>query len=95
MSDKINEETGVGTTGHEWDGIEEWNNPMPRWWVWTFYVTIIWAIAYTIAYPAWPMISGATAGLLGYSTRAEVAGTDRRGRRRRTRRWKPSWPASI
>ena len=71
-SDKKNEH-GFGTTGHEWDGIEEWNNPMPRWWVWTFYATIVWAIAYTIAYPAWPLVSGATAGLLGYSTRAEVA----------------------
>ncbi len=61
------------TTGHEWDGIEEFNNPLPRWWLWTFYLTIIWGIGYTIAYPAWPMISSATAGVLGYSTRAEVA----------------------
>lgn len=66
-------EHGYGTTGHSWDGIEEWNNPMPRWWVWTFYATIIWGIGYTIAYPAWPLISEATPGLLGYSTRAEVA----------------------
>ena len=61
------------TTGHAWDGIEEFNNPLPRWWLWTFYLTIIWGIGYTIAYPAWPLISGATSGLLGYSTRAEVA----------------------
>lgn len=61
------------TTGHVWDGIEEYNNPLPRWWLWTLYVCIIWAIGYTIAYPAWPMIKGATAGVLGYSTRAEVA----------------------
>lgn len=61
------------TTGHSWDGIEEFNNPLPRWWLWTFYVTIIWAVGYSIAYPAWPMINGATAGILGYSTRAEVA----------------------
>ncbi|MEL6913139.1 MAG: cytochrome-c oxidase, cbb3-type subunit III [Pseudomonadota bacterium] len=63
----------VETTGHEWDGIEELNNPLPRWWLYTFYLTIIWGIGYTIAFPAWPMISGATEGLLGYSTRAEVA----------------------
>ncbi len=63
----------VETTGHEWDGIEEYNNPMPRWWVWTFYATIIWAIGYTIAYPAWPLINGATPGLLGWSTRGDVA----------------------
>lgn len=61
-----------GTTGHSWDGIEELNNPLPRWWLWTFYATIIWGIAYTIAYPAWPLISGATPGVLGYSTRAEL-----------------------
>jgi len=61
------------TTGHEWDGIQEYNKPMPRWWLWTFYVTIVWGIGYSIAYPAWPLINGATAGVLGYSTRAEVA----------------------
>lgn len=75
MSDPANKknELGHGTTGHQWDGIEEWDNPMPRWWLWTFYATIVWGIAYTIAYPAWPMISSATSGVLGYSTRAEVA----------------------
>lgn len=61
------------TTGHEWDGIEEFNNPLPRWWLWTFYATIIWGIGYTIAYPAWPGISSATAGVMGWSTRANVA----------------------
>ena len=61
------------TTGHSWDGIEEFDNPMPRWWLWTFYITIIWGIGYTIAYPAWPLVSSATAGLLNYTTRGEVA----------------------
>ena len=61
------------TTGHEWDGIREYDNPLPRWWLWTFYATIVWAIGYTILYPAWPLINGATPGLLGYSSRAEVA----------------------
>jgi cytochrome c oxidase cbb3-type subunit 3 len=65
--------TGTPTTGHEWDGIKELNTPLPRWWLWTFYGTIVWAIAYSIAYPAWPLINSATAGLLGYSSRAEVA----------------------
>ena len=74
MSEKpIDETTGIETTGHTWDGIKELNNPLPRWWVWTFYLTLIWGVGYTIAYPAWPMISGATSGFLGYSTRAEVA----------------------
>ncbi len=63
----------IPTTGHVWDGIEELDTPMPRWWLWTFYATIIWGILYTIFYPAWPMISKATPGLLGYSTRAELA----------------------
>ena len=61
------------TTGHEWDGIEEFDNPMPRWWLWSFYATIIWGVLYTIAYPAWPLINGATAGVLGWSTRGDVA----------------------
>jgi cytochrome c oxidase cbb3-type subunit 3 len=60
------------TTGHVWDGIEEFDNPMPRWWLWTLYICIVWAIGYTIAYPAWPMIKGATPGLLGWSTRGDV-----------------------
>ncbi|MDG1119109.1 MAG: cytochrome-c oxidase, cbb3-type subunit III [Flavimaricola sp.] len=70
---KTPEQKEIGTTGHSWDGIEELNNPLPRWWVWILYATIVWGIGYTIAYPAWPMISGATPGLLGYSTRANVA----------------------
>ncbi|MBT8155336.1 cytochrome-c oxidase, cbb3-type subunit III [Epibacterium ulvae] len=63
----------VPTTGHSWDGIEEFDNPMPRWWLWTFYICIVWAIGYSIAYPAWPLVSSATTGLLGWSTRANVA----------------------
>lgn len=61
------------TTGHEWDGIQEFNNPLPRWWLWTFYACIVWGIWYVIAYPAWPMINGATEGYKGFSTRANVA----------------------
>ncbi|HWK66635.1 MAG TPA: cytochrome-c oxidase, cbb3-type subunit III [Rhizobiaceae bacterium] len=73
MNEKqIDEVSGVATTGHEWDGIKELNNPLPRWWLWTFYATIVWALAYTIAYPAWPMLRSATSGLLGYSSRADI-----------------------
>lgn len=61
------------TTGHSWDGIEEFNNPLPRWWLWIFYACIVWAIWYSIAYPAWPGVKSATAGYLGFSTRAQVA----------------------
>ncbi len=63
----------IETTGHSWDGIEEYNNPLPKWWLWTFYLTIVWGLIYTIAYPAWPLIRGATPGLLGFSTREDVA----------------------
>ncbi len=65
--------TGTDTTGHEWDGIKELNTPLPRWWIMTFYATVVWALGYTIAYPAWPMLHSATSGLLGYSSRADVA----------------------
>lgn len=70
---RVDEATGTETVGHEWDGIEELNNPLPRWWVWILYLTIIWGIGYTIAYPAWPMLSRATSGVIGHSTRADVA----------------------
>ena len=74
MADKRKDDaTGIETTGHSWDGIQELNNPLPRWWLWTLYLTIIWGIGYVIAFPAWPMISGATTGVLGWSTRANVA----------------------
>jgi cytochrome c oxidase cbb3-type subunit 3 len=61
------------TTGHVWDGIREYDNPMPRWWLWVFYLTIVWGLAYTVLYPAWPLVSQATRGLWGGTTRAEVA----------------------
>jgi cytochrome c oxidase cbb3-type subunit 3 len=61
------------TTGHSWDGIEEYNNPLPRWWLWTFYICIVWALGYMVFYPAWPLLTQATPGVLGHSTRADVA----------------------
>ena len=69
----IDKVTGTATTGHEWDGIKELNTPLPRWWVITFYATIIWAVGYWIVYPAWPMLWGHTTGILHYSSRADVA----------------------
>jgi cytochrome c oxidase cbb3-type subunit III len=68
----IDHATGKSTTGHEWDGIKELNTPLPRWWLITFYLTIVWAIGYWVVYPAWPLISSHTTGLFGYSTRADV-----------------------
>ena len=74
MSDhdkEIDQLSGVETTGHEWDGLKELNNPLPRWWLWTFYATLIWGIGYWVVYPAFPLISGYTTGILGYSSRAD------------------------
>jgi len=77
MSDKeIDEPTGTETTGHAWDGIKELNNPLPRWWLIVFYITVIWAIGYWIFMPAWPGlpgIGGYTKGLREHSERANVA----------------------
>ena len=64
--------TGTDTTGHEWDGIKELNNPLPRWWLWTFYATVIWSVGYMIAYPALPFVGDAFRGALDYSSRANV-----------------------
>jgi cytochrome c oxidase cbb3-type subunit 3 len=69
----VDAHTGTATTGHEWDGIKELNTPLPRWWVMIFYATILWAFGYWAVYPAWPTIHGYTAGLFGYSSRAQVA----------------------
>lgn len=69
---EIDSHTGVETTGHVWDGIKELDKPLPRWWLWTFYATIVWSIGYWIVYPAWPTHDGYTRGIWGYSQRAVV-----------------------
>jgi cytochrome c oxidase cbb3-type subunit 3 len=63
--------TGTETTGHQWDDIKELNTPLPKWWLWVFYATIAWALVYSVAYPAWPWLSGYTKGLLGFSARGQ------------------------
>lgn len=76
MSDKNREtdhHTGVDTTGHEWDGIKELDNPLPRWWLWVFYATIAASIVYWVLMPAWPGISSYTRGLRNHSDRVNVA----------------------
>ncbi|OYX47773.1 MAG: cytochrome-c oxidase, cbb3-type subunit III [Sphingomonadales bacterium 32-64-22] len=70
---RIDEPTGTETVGHEWDGIEELDTPMPRWWVYTFYATIVWAIGFVIAYPAFPGLKQASEGMLGWSSRGQLA----------------------
>ena len=63
----------IVTTGHEWDGIQGLNTPLPRWWLWLFYATIIWSIGYWIVYPAWPLVSSYSEGLFNWNTRSAVA----------------------
>ncbi len=69
---EIDKVTGIETTGHEWDGLKELNNPLPRWWLWVFIVTIIWSIGYFIVYPAWPIPGGHTKGIGGYTQFKEL-----------------------
>lgn len=70
---KIDEVTGVETTGHVWDDdLQELNNPMPKWWLYIMYASIIWSIGYMVAYPAWPLAADYTRGVLGYSQRQVV-----------------------
>lgn len=70
--------SGVETTGHEWDGMKELNNPAPRWWLWVFFVTVIWSIGYWVIFPAWPTLSGAgerggTPGTRGWTQYTKLA----------------------
>ncbi len=71
--------SGRDTTGHEWDGIKELDNPLPRWWLYIFYASIVYSLIYTVLYPAWPGLSGYTEGLLGFSQRAETAASVQAG----------------
>ncbi len=68
---RIDAPTGTQTVGHEWDGIEELDTPMPRWWVLTFWACIIWALGYVVLFPAIPMLNNATQGVLNWSSRGQ------------------------
>lgn len=76
MTDHNHEEidviSGVATTGHDWDGLKELNNPTPRWWLWVFYVCIIFSIGYWVVYPAWPVPGGATRGMAGWTSQSAL-----------------------
>ena len=72
----IDDHSGIETTGHSWDGIKELNNPLPRWWLIVWYVTIVWAVIYMILMPAWPALPGLgtnSPGLRNHSDRVLVA----------------------
>jgi cytochrome c oxidase cbb3-type subunit III len=69
---QIDKVTGTPTTGHEWDGLRELNTPLPRWWLWIFYATIVWAVGYWVVYPSWPLLSSYTTGTSGWQSRSAV-----------------------
>lgn len=78
MSDnnkRIDHPTGTETVGHEWDGIEELNTPLPRWWLWSFYACILFAIGYCVVYPFWPTANGEPGGTANWSSRDELQKT--------------------
>jgi cytochrome c oxidase cbb3-type subunit 3 len=64
--------TGRETTGHEWDGIKELNTPLPKWWLYVMYATIIWSVIWWILYPSWPGITGYFGGVIGSNQRVEL-----------------------
>ena len=73
LTSRLTRPPGTETTGHEWDGIQELNTPLPRWWLHIFYATIVFSVGYMIAYPAIPLINSATEGVLGHTNRKAVA----------------------
>jgi cytochrome c oxidase cbb3-type subunit 3 len=72
QSEFIDKATGKPTTGHVWDGVRELNTPLPRWWLWIFYATIIWSVGYWVVYPSWPLVSSYTKGVFGWQSRIAI-----------------------
>ncbi len=78
MSDAKKPQSAVQTTGHAWDGdIQEFNNPLPNWWLWSFYATVVFAVVYWIFYPAWPVGGGYTTGIMNDITFVDSDGTEK------------------
>ncbi|MEN2991727.1 cytochrome-c oxidase, cbb3-type subunit III [Tistrella sp. BH-R2-4] len=73
MPTKIEKDTATGrmTTGHEWDGIKELNTPLPKWWLYVFYISIAFSAVWVLLFPGIPLGTTYFKGLLGYSTRVE------------------------
>ncbi|MDQ2694206.1 MAG: cytochrome-c oxidase, cbb3-type subunit III [Pseudomonadota bacterium] len=64
----LKKSTAVQTTGHAWDGdLQEYNNPLPRWWLWAFYGTVIFSVIYWLLYPTWPVGGTWTKGFANVS----------------------------
>ncbi len=72
MPTKIEKDSisGQDTTGHEWDGLKELNTPLPKWWLYTFYATILFSLVWVVLYPAFP-VQGLT-GLTGWTARGAL-----------------------
>ncbi|MBP7817382.1 MAG: cytochrome-c oxidase, cbb3-type subunit III [Phenylobacterium sp.] len=70
---ETDEHSGVETTGHEWDGIRELDNPLPRWWLYIFYGCIVIAAIYWVFMPSWPGVNSYAKGMLNQSDRVDVA----------------------
>jgi cytochrome c oxidase cbb3-type subunit 3 len=64
--------SGIDTTGHVWDGIKELNTPLPKWWLYVLFATIVFGVGQMILYPSVTWYSGYWHGLLGYSQRERV-----------------------
>lgn len=93
MTEQHQQGKAVQTTGHAWDGdLQEFNNPLPRWWLWSFYATVVFAVIYWIWYPAWPIADSFTKGIgsvtferngeevtMHWNTRAELVEEMQRG----------------
>jgi cytochrome c oxidase cbb3-type subunit 3 len=69
---ETDEISGVETTGHEWDGLKELDNPAPRWWLTVWIITILFAVGYWVVYPAWPTPGGHTKGIFGWTQYAKL-----------------------
>jgi len=74
MPSKIEKDavTGQMTTGHDWDGVRELNQPLPKWWLYVFWATVVWAVVFCVLYPSVPWVHGYFHGVLGYSQRADA-----------------------
>lgn len=78
MPTKTEKDTTAGraTTGHEWDGIRELDTPLPKWWLYVFYATVVFAVGYCILYPAIPGLSWHSKGVLDHNTNRETLALD-------------------
>jgi len=75
---KAKTQSAVQTTGHAWDGdLQEFNNPLPSWWLWGFYATVVFAVLYWLLFPAWPVAGSFTKGVMNTITFVDSSGEER------------------